>query len=96
MEVEVTVWSGRKAVATHVSKIWKHSDKARRREWLDLEHKGKPAGALDVVVRWEFDAICDFGLHATDAGAEDTQEPNEIGARRRFGELLGRRNPSSS
>ncbi|KAH8056174.1 C2 domain-containing protein [Aureococcus anophagefferens] len=79
MEVEVTVWSGRKAVATHVSKIWKHSDKARRREWLDLEHKGKPAGALDVVVRWEFDAICDFGLHATDAGAEDTQEPNEIG-----------------
>ncbi|KAH8045413.1 C2 domain-containing protein [Aureococcus anophagefferens] len=58
--------------------IWKHSDKARRREWLDLEHKGKPAGALDVVVRWEFDAICDFGLHATDAGAEDTQEPNEI------------------
>ncbi|KAH8054642.1 C2 domain-containing protein [Aureococcus anophagefferens] len=84
MEVEVTVWSGRKAVATHVSKIWKHSDKARRREWLDLEHKGKPAGALDVVVRWEFDAICDFGLHATDAGAEDTQEPNEIGARRRL------------
>ena len=84
MEVEVTVWSGRKAVATHVSKIWKHSDKARRREWLDLEHKGKPAGALDVVVRWEFDAICDFGLYATDVGAEDTQEPNEIGARRRL------------